>query len=305
MDERHLALPLNPLRAFAVACRHKTFTSAANEMGVTQVAISRQITILESYLGVQLFERSSRAVKLTEVGRAFGQEIAGLFDEIEAATERILTKESENTIHVRVYPTFAYHWLMPRLPFFLKQFPQYSVRLDTKVEPLDFRGTHLDLAIQLGHGDWRDAKCRKLFDEQIDVICSPDCATRYDQFKSGLGDVVLLHAKYRRREWDIWAAATKVAVDFRNGMEFDTSILTYQAAAQGLGVAVGQIDLLREEIAAGRLIQPFDMTVNTGLAFYAVWPTTQSAATQTRRFIDWLLDLSSERPEFFKKRKPD
>jgi len=304
MDERHVVLPLNPLRAFAVACRHKTFTAAANEMGVTQVAISRQIGILESYLGVQLFERSSRAVKLTEVGRAFGQEIAGLFDELESATQRVLTKEVGNTIHLRVYPTFAHHWLMPRLPSFIRQFPEYRVRLDTRVEPLDFRGTYLDLAIQLGHGDWREARCRKLFDEEIDAVCSPGCAARHGNFASGLGDVVLLHAKYRRREWDIWARSTDLNFDFRNGMDFDTSILTYSAAVQGLGIAIGQLDLLRGEIAAGRLIRPFNMPVKTGLAFHVVWPTTRSAATQTRRFIDWLLEICGEKPEFFKKRKP-
>jgi LysR family glycine cleavage system transcriptional activator len=301
MKERHLNLPLNPLRAFAIASQHKTFTSAANYMGVTQVAISRQIAILESYLGVQLFERGSRAVKLTEVGRAFGQEIAGLFAELESATQRILTGEGENTIHLRVYPTFAHHWLMPRLPAFLAQFPEYSVRLDTHVELLDFRGTHLDLAIQLGHGNWRDARSRKLFDEEVDVVCSPEYAARHGNFETGFGDVVMLQAKYRRREWNLWAAETSVDIDLGNGMDFDTSILTYSAAMQGLGLAVGQLDLVREEIDSGKLVCPFNRPVKTGLAFHIVWPTTKSTATQCKRFTDWLLETCGEKTEFFRR----
>lgn len=303
MDERHLNLPLNPLRAFAIACRHKTFTAAANEMGVTQVAISRQISILESYLGVQLFERTARAVKLTEIGRVFGQDVAGLFDELEAVTQRVLTNEGENTIHLRVYPTFAHHWLIPRLPKFLESHPEYRVRLDTKVEQLDFRGTHLDAAIQLGKGEWREAKNRKLFDEVIDVVCSKGCARRHNDFVDGPGKALILRAKYRRREWELWAQAAQMNVDFRNAMDFDSSILTYSAAASGLGLAIGQLDLLQDETASGSLIRPFNLSIKTGLAFHVIWPTTRSTATQTKKLIDWLLETCNESPEFFKQKK--
>ena len=167
MDEKYRNLPLNPLRTFAVASRHRTFTAAARQMGVSQVAVSRQISILEGYLGVRLFERSARAVKLTQAGRAFGQEVASLFDDLERATVRILNSEAQSTINLRVYPTFAHHWLLPRLATFTTAHPEYRVRFDTTVEPLDFRGTHLDAAVQLGHGTWREAKSRKLFDEVV------------------------------------------------------------------------------------------------------------------------------------------
>lgn len=176
MDRRYRDLPLNPLRAFAIASQHKTFTSAARHMGVSQVAISRQISTLEDYLGVKLFVRGARSVKLTDVGRSLGLEISVLFEQLEQATHGVLTEESENTIKLRIYPTFAQHWLLPRLREFQTLYPEYRFRLDTTVEPLDFRGTHLDVAIQLGHGTWRDAKCRKLFDETVDVVCSPGYA---------------------------------------------------------------------------------------------------------------------------------
>jgi LysR family transcriptional regulator, glycine cleavage system transcriptional activator len=303
MDRRYRNLPLNPLRAFAVASRHKTFTAAANQMGISQVAISRQIAILENYLGIKLFERGSRSVKLTDVGRSFGHEIAALFDDLDHAAQNIFSRESENTINLRVYPTFANHWLLPRLSEFIDQYPDYRVRFDTVVEPLDFRGTHLDVAIQLGNGVWRDARGRKLFDEVVDVVCSPAYAEKFDYFKESdsFEKAELLHAKYRRGEWQIWANAAGYELNLREGLEFDSSLLTYSAARQGLGLAIGQTALLKDEIEAGELVCPLRKPVETGASFYAVWPTMKSVSTKTRHFIDWLLEVSGEKREFFRK----
>lgn len=302
MQQRRLNLPLNPLRAFAVASRHKTFTAAAREMGVSQVAISRQISILENYLNVSLFERGIRSAKLTEVGRAFGLEISGLFDEIENATQRIINQETQSTVSLRVYPTFAHYWLLPRLPEFNARYPDIRIRFDTRVEPLDFRGTHLDVALQLGTGNWREARCRKLFDEEVDVVCS----RRYLDLLDGPPDLEkisqydLLHARYRRRAWELWAEAVCADISRHRPTEFDTSLLTFSAAEQGFGMAIGQLGLLDSSINADRLVCPFRQPVKTGSAFYVVWPTATSVNTKTRRFIDWLLEQVGEAPEFFK-----
>lgn len=292
---------MNPLRAFAVASRHVTFTAAAKEMRVGQVAISRQIVILEKYLGVQLFERSARSVKLTEAGRAFAAEISAPFDDLEQAAEHILTHEREIAVKLRIYPTLACYWLLPRLARFGASYPDYQVRVDTTVVPLDFRGTHLDVAVQLGNGAWRDTAARKLFDEVIDVVCSPEYARRFDFFRdrSTLQRAVILQAKYRRREWDQWRASAGFDADVATSMNFDSSILAYRAAQSGLGLAIGQLDILKDELERGTLVRPFDAAVNTGMSFYLVWPTTRSVATQTRRFIDWILEDSGAKREFF------
>lgn len=303
MDRKLSNLPLNPLRTFAIASRHRTFTAAANHMGVTQVAISRQIITLENYLGVKLFERSVRSVKLTEAGRAFGHEIAVHFDELERATRRLLHNVGETTINLRLYPTLAHYWLLPRLAEFTERYPDFRIRLDTAVEPLDFRGTHLDAAIQLGHGTWRDAKCAKLFDETVDAVCSPDYARRFDGFRTpeSLQAATLLHAKYRRREWEIWAAEAGLDIDYRDGIEFDSSLLMYSAAKRGMGLAIGQTSLLKAELDAGEFLRPFNLPLTTGAAFYVVWPTTKSVAPKTRRLIDWLLQIAGQPPKFFTK----
>ncbi len=301
MQRRRLNLPLNPLRSFAVASRHKTFTAAAKELGVSQVAISRQIAILEDYLDVSLFERGVRSARLTEVGRAFGMEIAGLFDDLERATNRMISDEKEGTVNLRVHPTVAHHWLLPRLMGFTRQYPDVRIRFDTRVEPLDFRGTHLDVALQLGQGDWRDAGCRKLWDEQVDVVCSRD----YLDSIGGLSkpaDVAkgeLLHSRYRRRAWEFWARANRLDIDFNSGTDFDTSLLTISAAQQGFGLAIGQLGLLDDLIAEGRLVRPFDMRIPSGASFYVIWPETMSVRLKTKRFIDWLLAQAGQPGEFF------
>ncbi len=305
LDHRYRSLPLNPLRAFAIASRHKTFTSAAKHMGISQVAISRQISILENFLELQLFIRGARSVKLTEAGRNLGQEISGLFDELEQATQSVLSNERENMINLRIYPTLAQHWLLPRLNDFQALYPAYRIRFDTAVEPLDFRGTHLDVAIQLGQGTWRDARSRKLFDEVVDVVCSPSYARDRNGFatKADSEGAELLHAKYRRNEWEIWVAETGMSLNQLDGQEFDSSLLAYSAAQHGFGLALGQIDLLSLDLEAERLVRPFDKPVATGSSFHVIWPTMKSVSPKARHFIDWLLDTSGEPREFFKRRR--
>lgn len=306
MLRRRTNLPLNPLRAFAVASRHKTFTAAARELGVSQIAISRQVAILEDFLGVSLFERGARSAKLTEIGRAFGLEISGLFDDLERATQRMISQETEGTINLRVHPTFAHHWLLPRLPLFAQAHPDIRVRFDTRVEPLDFRGTHLDVALQLGVGDWRDARCRKLWDEAVDVVCS-------QAYLDAIGGIArpedvakgeLLHSRYRRRAWEFWARDVGVDIDFNGGTDFETSLLSFSAAEQGLGLAIGQLGLLDSVIAEGRLVRPLAMRIATGASFYVVWPTAVSVSAKTKRFIDWLLDMVGQPREFFRQTAP-
>lgn len=307
MQRRRITLPLNPLRSFAVASRHKTFTAAAKELGVSQVAISRQISILEDFLDVSLFERGVRSAKLTEVGRAFGLEIAGLFDDLERATQRMISRETESTVSLRVHPTVAHHWLMPKLLDFTRRHPDIRVRFDSRVEPLDFRGTHLDVAMQLGDGDWRDVRTRKLWDGEVDVVCSQ----AYLDFIGGLErpeDVAkgeLLHSHYRRRAWEFWSRAVDVDLDFNAGTDFATSLLSFSAAEQRLGLAIGQLGLLDDVIAQGRLVRPLGMRIPTGAAFYVIWPSTVSVSAKTRRFIDWLLDQVGQPREFFKSGAPE
>ena len=296
MEKRHRDLPLNQLRTFSIAARHSTLTAAARYMGISQVAVSRQIKALEDFLGVRLFERGPRSVRLTDAGRLFGHEIAEAFDKLDDATHRFLSEESADTINLRIYPTLAHHWLLPRLSGFVESHPECRICLDTTVKPLDFRNTELDVAIQLGNGDWSNARALKLFDEVIDVVCSPDYAARLQESvaRRNLAGADMLYARYRRRVWDVWAERAGVSIDRNRGLEFDSSLLAYNAAERGYGLAIGQMDLLENELAEGRLVRPFNSPVDTGSAFYVIWPTMKSLPAHVRHFIDWLVRLSTE-----------
>ena len=293
--------PLNPLRSFSVAVRHATFTSAAQEMGITQVAVSRQISILEDYLGVKLFERGASSVKLTEVGKTFGQEIAPLFERIEIATQNLRGANRQTMLNIRVYPTFANYWLMRRLVTFKVAHPEIEIDLDTKVEPLDFRGTYLDFAIQLGHGNWTNCEAIRLFPEEIDVVCSPEYAAKFDGLDTPekLAQATFLHAHYRRREWETWCKQQGFDIDTQSGCFFRSSTLVYQAAVEGMGVAIAQLLLVEDEVRSGALVRPFKRRTATDQHFWLVWPTTRSVSVHAKRAMDWLLMESGQPTHFF------
>lgn len=291
------------MRTFSVAARHATFTEAARELDVTQVAVSRQVAVLEAYFDTQLFVRDVNAMKLTDAGLALSRQIMPLFQEIERVASAFIDKERRQTVNIRAYPTFTHYWLLPRLNDLMEAQPGFDFRLDTKVEPLDFRRGYLDLAIQLGNGKWPHARARELFPEQIDAVCSPEYCDKHfaDPEKWNAAEIALIHAKYRRREWAEWAEANDITIEGLRSFEFQSSILAYQAAKAGMGVAMGQIPLLREELETGSLVQPFKKPVSTGSSFWVTWPSIASASIVTKNLIDWLLIEASQRPEFSKK----
>jgi LysR family glycine cleavage system transcriptional activator len=315
MTEPFRSLPLNALRVFGVAARHRSFTAAAQELRVTQVAVSRQIAALESHLGVALFDRGARSARLTDAGRYLAADIAPALDMLDRATDQLMTQERRRVVRLRLYPTFAQHWLLPRLAAFCAAHPDIDLRLDTTVAAPDFRGTDIDLAVQLGHGNWRDARSLRLFGETIDAVCAPAVARGLagttgapvlrpvlgpvlgpwcgPAIEASLAGAVLLHARYRRREWQTWCDAVGATADLRGGMVFDTSLLTYGAARQGLGLALAQIDLLAEDLAAGTLVRPFGRAVATGAAFHVVWPEFRRLSGKARVVIDWLADCAA------------
>lgn len=219
-----------------------------------------------------------------------------MFDAIDDATQRLKSRERERIVNLRIYPALAHYFLLPRLSRFNALYPDFDIRLDTHVEPLDFRGTRLDVAIQLGDGRWKDARSRMLFPERLDVVCSPEYGRKLNV---GSKSVRLLHSKYRRRAWADWTERSGISVDADGEIEFETSLLTYSATISGLGLAVGQIDILQRDLDAGTLVTPFNSPQETSSEFHVVWPTTKSVAKQTKCFIDWLLQEASQKPEFF------
>jgi LysR family glycine cleavage system transcriptional activator len=286
--------PLNPLRVFEAVARLGSFTKAADELYVSQSAVSRQVSILEDYLDVKLFNREQRGVSLTKIGEAYQQQIGPAFAKISAATQDLLTSSLGGPVKVRAYTTFAAKWLMRRLPQFHTSHPDIEVRLSTDVSPVDFSKEDIDLAIQFGEGSWSGVTCERLFDDEITPVCSPLLPTEDAPLKTpdDLKRHRLLHSQYRKIDWSDWLAAIgrPELANHQDSMMFSSSILTYQAAIDGLGVAIGQVPLLDQELRAGTLICPFDQVVRRKYAYYLLAPQRDSVPKKVTVFRDWLLD---------------
>ncbi len=288
--------PLNPLHVFEVAARLGSFTKAAEKMRVTQPAVSRQIRTLENFLGVQLFERDRHGVRLTPMGEQFHRQVAPAFRIISSAATNLTETRKVEPLKIRAYTTFASKWLIQRLPSFYVAYPTIKLNISNVVAPVDFEKDRVDLAIQFGNGQWPGVESELLFKDLIQPVCSPNLLSRFRLVElDDLKKVQMLHSHYRRSDWHDWLAAVH-RTDLLSDSEisFSTSILTYQAAVEGVGVAVGQIHLLKNELNDGTLVPLFNAPFERKLAHYAVWPKNRSLNRKARSFLSWLRDQAKE-----------
>lgn len=279
--------PLNPLHVFEVAARMGSFTKAANELGVTQSAVSRQIATLEDYLGTKLFQRQSKWISLTPDGEEYYQEIGIAFGKIARSTDILLARHKSNSIRVAGYPTFAAKWLIPRISRFRDVHRNIQVKLKTSILPVNFDISPFDVAIQLRAIDEMDPQYSSLlFHDVIQPYCSPKFLEKHRlETIEDLRNVKRLTSHYRRSDWRDWFAANGRDDIPDDGDEFPSSLLTYQAAIEGLGVAIGQTFLMRDEVANGSLVPVFT-PARRSMAHFVIWNKT--ANSKTRKFVAWL-----------------
>ncbi|MFC0242228.1 LysR substrate-binding domain-containing protein [Rhodopseudomonas telluris] len=282
--------PLNPLHVFEVAARLGSFTKAAEKLRVTQPAISRQVRTLEEFVGVRLFERDKQGIRLTPAGEQFQREISPAFQIIRTAAANLKETRKIEPLKIRAYTTFASKWLIQRLPSFHVAYPNIRLNISNVVAPIDFAKDRVDLAIQFGDGNWPGVVSELLFTDLIQPVCSPKLlkSARLVEIDD-LKKVQMLHSHYRRTDWHDWlAAVNRTDLLSSNEISFSSSILTYQAAAEGVGVAIGQIHLLRNEIADGTLVPLFDAPFERKLAHYVVRPKGRPLNRKARSFLNWL-----------------
>ncbi len=177
-------------------------------------------------------------------------------------------------LRIRVYTTFAAKWLIRRLPRFRAQYPKIKVHLDNVVVPVDFSKDRVDVAIPFGDGNWPGTEGALLFKDVIQPVCSPRLLTGAKKLQTidDLSSFQLLHSRYRKNDWQYWLSAMGNSEVMNETMTFPTSVLTYQAAMEGIGIAMGQVNLLGEDFASGTLVPLFDKPVERGLGYYAIWP---------------------------------
>lgn len=282
--------PLNALRAFEAAGRHLSFTKAAAELNVTHAAISHQVRALEEHLGVSLFRRLTRAVKLTDAGRHLLPVMSDSLDAMAAAVRRVGGDGDVGNLTVGMTPAFAARWLVPRLGDFQARHPDIDVRLAASVALVDFARDDVDLAIRYGRGAWPGVKSELLLTLDTFPVCSPALIeTKPLREPADLRSHVLLHDDLGEN-WRRWLVAVGVeGVDPTRGPKFGDENLMLQAAIQGQGVAVAESAIAAADIAAGRLVRPFDISLPSGAGYYLVYPTAVGGRRTIKAFREWIL----------------
>ncbi len=282
-------LPLNGLRAFEASARHLSFTRAAIELCVTQAAVSQQVKGLEKRLGVALFQRLPRGLKITAEGEALLPTVTSSFDQMATTLDRIEAGQVRELLFLGVVGTFAVGWLLPRLQAFQKLHPFIDVRVSTNNNRLDMAAEGLDFAIRFGQGSWHGTDAFRLFEAPLSPLCTPKLADTLKK-PADLMEATLLRS-YRADEWSNWFAAAGVtpAAQVNAGIVFDTSLGMMEAALQGLGVALAPPSMFSRHLASGAIIQPFPVTISLG----SYWLTRLQSKPPTpamQAFSDWMFD---------------
>lgn len=284
--------PLNAIRAFEAVARNASFTRAADELCVTQGAVSRHVSVLEAWLGVKLFVRAQRGIRLTPKGEEYLRVLRAALDQIEYGTRQVRESLGENTLRLKLPPTFAIRWLVPRLASFHAMNRNVDVQITTSHQPVDFDHENVDACIHSGPVAPRAALCKRLFGEILVPICSPGLLKKKPRLcePSDLADHVLLCSMNRRADWPTWLQAAKITnVDGNSGLKFENSALAYQAVVNELGVALAQRAFVEEDLRSGRLVAPLKLRVRTKGAYYFICNPNRPKAPRVAAFEKWIL----------------
>jgi LysR family glycine cleavage system transcriptional activator len=284
---------LNGLRAFEAAARHMSFTRAAAELNVTQTAISHQIRRLEEQLGIPLFIRRNRALELTREARDYLPSIRSAFEDLHRATARLRRVDPEGPLTVSTTASLASKWLVPRVAAFQDANPGIEVRITTSAHLVNFRREEVDLAVRYGLGSWLGLRADWLMAEHLFPVCSPALLSDANPLRvpEDLAHHTLLHTSISREDWQLWltAAGLPREIATRRGLTFDQAFMAVQAAIEGLGVALGRSQFVEADMAAGRLVAPFDVVLPQDAGYYVVAPEETADTPKIARFRDWLI----------------
>ena len=292
--------PLAAVRAFEAAARTENFTAAAAELGLTQAAVSYQVKALEERLGAALFVRERGRARLTPLGQRLLPTLSQAFDSIEAAFASHKA-EDESLLTVTTTYTFANTWLAWRLGEFQMEHADLAVRMTTSNETVDLRSGEADVAIRAGLGDWPGLEVHKLMESDFTPMGSPECVAKFERElgrRLQPGDLPNLPLIGPQDEWWArWFAEAGVALDShrpRGGIRLDSQANEGHAAMAGQGFALLTPLLWRGDVAAGRLVQPFELTSTAGYAYWLAYPPERRMVPKVKRFREWLLETFRE-----------
>ncbi len=283
--------PLIAMRAFEAAARNGSFTKAATELAITPAAVSQQVRHLEERLGVKLFLRQARGVVPTAAGKDYAQALGPALDQIATATQQARYADRGGRLTVATTPSFAAKWLVHRLARFQAEQPDLDVRLSTANSLTSFGEDDIDLAIRFGSGNWSGAAARLLMTTELFPVCSPALlrSPRPLRKPEDLQHHTMLRLMFP--DWIKWLQAAGLEqLAQRRGPQFSDAGLMMQAAIEGQGVALGQRVLVADDLAAGRLVEPFDLRVPSEPAYFLAAPPGAFERPKVKAFCAWLED---------------
>jgi LysR family transcriptional regulator, glycine cleavage system transcriptional activator len=282
---------LAALRAFETAARTLNFTEAAEELSQTQGAISHQVNLLETRLGLKLFEREARGLKLTEAGEKYLPLVRDALDRLRTA-EELIRPVRPSVLTVTMSPNFASKWLVPRLGGFSVTHPGLDLRISASLHHVDFSREDFDLAIRHGNGDWPELHVTQLCEEELFPACSPALLQSGPPIHTP-GDLIkhiLIHDR-SREHWRAWLAAFGVECpDSERGPVFDQTALAIDAAVAGQGIALARTALASLDLIAGRLVRPLEEAMPAKFAYWIVCRKSVADMPKINQFRSWLLD---------------
>ncbi|MGV6873808.1 LysR family transcriptional regulator [Pseudochelatococcus sp. B33] len=280
--------PLSSIRAFESAARHLSFTKAAEELNVTQSAVSRHIRHIEDWLGVALFVRKPRLLVLTPEGERYKTELADIFQRMAWATER--AARGKEILHIRSYTTFAMFWLIPRMKKFQDMHPHIDLQLTASTRPIDPEQERVHAVIRSGPGDFYLAD--RLFPMALMPVCSPAVQTEFLPAGDAaeLVNAPLLHSVAAPSKWPTWLEGVGLReLDTSRSLRFESSAMALVAAEKGLGVSVAQPQFVQAGLRSGALVAPLPMIVEVSKAYYIACMPQHSRSAALRSFRDWIL----------------
>ena len=282
---------LNGIKAFEAAARGGSFAAAGHELNVSAAAISRMVHLLEERLGVALFERKANRLLLTQAGRAYQNGLTPIFDALASLTAQVTTPASVRVLTIGVGPTFAMRWLIPRLVDFHKEQPDIDVRIAAGGVAVPF-GDDWSCGIKLGDGNWPGLVAEPLFAADLTPVCAPKLAAPLKR-AADLKAQNLLRVAHANEDWPLWLKAAGGPRITARGPEFQYYGQALQAAVDGLGVAMGIRPYIDDDLAAGRLVAPFALTVPKGMRWYLVYRSFQSGQRDFTAFRRWIMQAAA------------
>lgn len=277
------------LTAFEAAARHESFTMAADELSISQSAVSRQVRLLEEQIGSCLFVREKQTVRLSEAGAAYAREVREALQRIGNASLNLRANPHGGTLNLAILPTFGTRWLAPRLPRFLDRHPGVTINLSTRLSAFDFRADPFDAAVHFGDRPWAGAEGVELMTETVVPVASPDFVKRHAIEKPGdMLNLPLLHLASRPDQWEQWFAAQHVDVTRLRGMLFDQFATAAQAAGSGLGLALLPEFLIEADLRRGDLVTVLDAPMLSRQRYFLVWPAGRGTYRPLAMFSEWL-----------------